>query len=56
MLFVVATKLTTAANAIVLVYTAPIYVALFSAWFLQERVTRLDWLTIVLVCAGVAFA
>lgn len=52
MLFVVATKLTTAANAIVLVYTAPIYVALFSAWFLQERVTRLDWLTIVAVCSG----
>ena len=52
MLFVVATKLTTAANAIVLVYTAPIYVALLSAWFLQEPVTRLDWLIIVLVCAG----
>jgi drug/metabolite transporter (DMT)-like permease len=50
--FVVATKLTTAANAILLVYTAPIYVAVLSVWFLQERVTPLDWLTIVLVCSG----
>jgi drug/metabolite transporter (DMT)-like permease len=50
--FVVSTKLTTAANAILLVYTAPIYVALLSAWFLQERVTALDWLTIGLVFCG----
>jgi len=50
--FVAATKLTTAANAILLVYTAPIYVALLSAWFLQEHVTRLDWLTIALVMSG----
>lgn len=50
--FVTATKLTTAANAILLVYTAPIYVALLSAWFLHEKVTRLDWLTIVLVLGG----
>lgn len=33
-LFVVATKLTTAANAILLQYTAPIYVALLSGWLL----------------------
>ena len=50
--FVVSTKLTTAANAILLVYTAPIYVAMLSAWFLQERVTALDWLTILLVLSG----
>jgi drug/metabolite transporter (DMT)-like permease len=50
--FVVATRLTTAANAILLVYTAPIYVAVLSAWFLQERVTALDWLTILLVLGG----
>lgn len=52
--FVVATKLTTAANAILLVYTAPIYVAVWSAWFLQERVTALDWATILLVLGGMA--
>ena len=51
-LFVVATKLTTAANAIVLQYTGPIYVALLSGWLLHERITRLDWLTIVIVLGG----
>lgn len=51
-LLVLATKLTTAATAILLQYTAPIYVALFSAWFLKERTTALDWLTIFLVFGG----
>lgn len=50
--FVLATKLTTAANAIVLVYTAPIYVALLSPWFLQEHTTRLDWLALGLAIGG----
>ncbi len=53
--FVTATKLTTAANAILLQYTAPIYAALFGAWFLGERATKLDWLTILLVLGGMAF-
>jgi drug/metabolite transporter (DMT)-like permease len=52
MMFVTATKLTTAANAIVLQYTAPIWVALFGAWFLKEKTTALDWLTIGLVFGG----
>lgn len=52
MLFVSATKMTTAANAIVLQYTAPIWVALFGAWFLKEKTTALDWLTIGLVFGG----
>jgi drug/metabolite transporter (DMT)-like permease len=52
-LFVVANKLTTSANAIFLQYTAPIYVALFGAWFLGERATRLDWLLIGLAVGGV---
>jgi drug/metabolite transporter (DMT)-like permease len=50
--FVVATKLTTAANAILLQYTAPIYIALFGAWFLGERATRLDWIAILVVIGG----
>jgi drug/metabolite transporter (DMT)-like permease len=50
--FVVANKLTTAANAILLQYTAPVYIALFGAWLLGERVTWLDWLTIALVLVG----
>ena len=41
-IFVSANKLTTAANAILLQYTAPVFVALFSAWFLGERIGWLD--------------
>ncbi len=41
-LFVLATKLTTAANAILLQYTAPLYVAILSYWFLRERIIRLE--------------
>jgi len=51
-MFVYANKLTTAANAILLQYTAPIYVAFLGAWFLKERVRPSDWATIVLVLGG----
>jgi drug/metabolite transporter (DMT)-like permease len=50
--FVVATKLTTAANAIFLVYTAPLYVALLSPWVLHEPMHRGDWLTLLLALLG----
>lgn len=50
--FVAATKLTTAANAILLQYTAPAWVALFGTWFLKERTKRSDWLVLALVMAG----
>jgi drug/metabolite transporter (DMT)-like permease len=50
--FVGATKLTTAANAILLQYTAPVWVALFSHYFLKERVTGRDWLFIFIVLLG----
>ncbi len=53
-LFVVANKLTTAANAILLQYTAPVYVALFGAWFLGERPRREDWLTLAAALGGMA--
>lgn len=52
--FVVATKLTTAANAILLQYTAPVWIALLGAWFLGERTRRLDWIIIVVVLGGMA--
>lgn len=51
-LFVSATKLTTAANAILLQYTTPIYVALFGAWFLNEKPTLADWATIGVIAGG----
>ena len=53
-LFAVANKLTTAANAILLQYTAPVWVALLGAWFLHERASRADWLTIAAAFAGMA--
>ena len=52
-LFVAATKLTTAANAILLQYTAPVYVALFSNLFLKERITKFDLLTIFFTMIGI---
>ena len=51
-LFAAANKLTTAANAILLQYTAPVWVALFGAWLLGERATRADWLTILAAFMG----
>jgi drug/metabolite transporter (DMT)-like permease len=51
-LFAAANKYTTAANAILLQYTAPVWVALIGTWFLGERTTRTDWYTIAAVFAG----
>lgn len=51
-LFVIATRQTTAANAIFLQYTAPIYVAIFGAWFLGERAKSYDWLTMAAIAIG----
>jgi drug/metabolite transporter (DMT)-like permease len=50
--FVLANKLTTAANAILLQFTAPIWVALFARWFLKERVRRSDWVAVAIVSIG----
>ncbi|MEL0337927.1 MAG: DMT family transporter, partial [bacterium] len=41
-LFVMSNKLTTAGNAILLQYTAPVYVALFGYMFLGEKSTLID--------------
>jgi drug/metabolite transporter (DMT)-like permease len=54
LLFAAANKFTTAANAILLQYTAPAYVALLGAWLLKERPTRADWTTIGVVFVGLA--
>ena len=51
-LFVFANKLTTAANAILLQYTAPIYAAVFGWILLKEKATLLDWATIAVVLGG----
>jgi len=51
-LFVYATKKTTAANAILLQYSAPIYVALLGNRILGEKTSRLDWMIIFTVIGG----
>jgi len=51
-LFVTANKLTTAANAILLQYGAPVYVAIFGSIILKEKTTTADWITISLVIFG----
>ena len=51
--FVAANKLTTAANAIVLQYTAPIFVFLFSRLVLGEKISRLNSVALVLAMVGV---
>lgn len=50
--FVMATKMTTAANAILLQYTAPIYTALLSIWLLKEPVHKKDILSIGIILGG----
>lgn len=52
-LFVLANKLTTAANAIVLQYTSPIFVILISALLLRQRPKALDIAAVGIVFAGV---
>lgn len=51
-LFVTANKLTTSANAILLQFTAPIFVALLGAWILKERIYGYDWITMACVFGG----
>ena len=50
--FVTANKLTTAANAILLQYTAPIYAAVLGWLILKEKTRALDWVTMAVVIGG----
>lgn len=54
-LFAVANKLTTAANAIVLQFTVPIFVLLFSLAFFHRRPTKLDVAACAVVFGGILF-
>jgi drug/metabolite transporter (DMT)-like permease len=53
-LFISSTKLTTAANAIFLQYTAPIYIILLGSWLLHEKPTRTDLLSMLVIFSGMA--
>lgn len=52
--YIASLSFTTIAHSLTLTYTAPIFVALFSAWFLGERVARWKYIGIVIAVAGVA--
>ena len=52
-LFAVANKLTTAANTIVLQFTAPVFVILFMSLFYHQKPGRVDLVTCFLVLLGV---
>ena len=54
LLFVSANKLTTSANAILLQYTAPVWVVFFSWLFLKEKIRRSDIVSISVVLLGMS--
>ncbi len=51
--FACANKLTTAANAIVLQFTSPVFIVIFSALFLHVRIRRADLITVLITLAGI---
>lgn len=55
LLFSIANKMTTAANAIVLQFTVPIFVMLFSLLFFRRKPTKLDLAACVIVFGGIVF-
>ena len=52
--FVLANKLTTAANAIVLQFTAPLFLMIFSAIIFHEKFQRSDLLAVIFTMGGIA--
>lgn len=52
-LFVASNKLTTASNAIILQYTAPLYVLLLSRFLLKERTFLSDWIFMLILMSGI---
>ena len=52
--FTVANKLTTAANAIVLQFTSPVFIVIFSAVFLKQKIRREDVAVVAATLVGIA--
>lgn len=52
--FTVANKLTTAANAIVLQFTSPVFIVIFSALIFKQRIRKRDLSVVVLTLLGIA--
>ena len=51
--YIASLSFTTIAHSLAIVYTAPIFVALFSAIFLGEHIARRKWLGILLAVVGI---
>lgn len=52
--FVIANKLTTAANAIVLQFTSPVFILILAAIFLHKKCRRGDVITVVVTLGGIS--
>lgn len=52
--FVLANKLTTAANAIVLQFTSPVFIVILTALFLHRRVKKSDLAVVLVTLGGIA--
>lgn len=52
--YVASLSFTTIAHSLAIVYTAPIFVTLFSAWFLKESITGRKWIGVLVAVAGIA--
>lgn len=55
MLFISSNRLTTSANAILLQYTSPLYVALLSWPILKERIRLPEWIALAVCFLGMCF-
>lgn len=52
--YVASLNFTTIAHALAIVYTAPIFVTLFSAWWLHEPIRPRQWLGVLVTVLGIA--
>lgn len=52
--FACANKLTTSANAIVLQFTSPVFIVIYSALFFRQKIQRKDLITVLLTLFGIA--
>jgi drug/metabolite transporter (DMT)-like permease len=52
--FIIANKLTTAANAIVIQYLLPVWVLIIGAVFYKQKVKRADVIAVIICIAGIA--
>ena len=53
--FVLANKMTTAGNVILIQFAAPLYVAIFGFSFLGEKSSKLDYISIAIIIVGLVF-